>query len=135
MATLLLVEDDPTNARVLSRILEKRGGYTVQHCEDVATILSVCASGAIALVLLDISLAHSTYQGRQLNGIEIAQLLRQNPQTARLPIVLLTAHAMIGDRDQFLQASQADAYIVKPVLDYDAFLQLIQQLQAVPRSV
>jgi CheY-like chemotaxis protein len=57
-----------------------------------------------------------------VDGIKITQLLKSHPQTARLPIILVTAHAMEGDRENFLKQSGADGYISKPVVDHQQFI-------------
>jgi len=44
----------------------------------------------------------SVYQGKAVDGIKITQMLKANAQTAKLPIILVTAHAMEGDRENFL---------------------------------
>ncbi|MGB3136854.1 MAG: response regulator, partial [Nodosilinea sp.] len=97
MKTVLLVEDDMVNARVFSKILTKRGGLAVKHTEDVEEVMSIARSGEVNVILMDVSLAHSMYQGKPMDGIKITQLLKADPTTARLPVILVTAHAMEGD--------------------------------------
>lgn len=132
MTTVLIVEDDPINLRVFTKILTKRGGLAVQATEAVETVISLALSGTIDIILMDISLAHSHYEGKSVDGIRITQLLKTNPQTAHLPVLLLTAHAMVGDREQFLQQSGADGYITKPVIDHQEFIDQILKAIAKP---
>jgi CheY-like chemotaxis protein len=73
-------------------------------------------------------LAHSTYEGKSVDGIKITQMLKGDPATAKLPIILVTAHAMEGDRENFLSESGADDYISKPVVDHQAFVDKIVSL-------
>jgi CheY-like chemotaxis protein len=49
-------------------------------------------------------------------------MLKADPATAALPVILVTANAMAGDREELLAQSGADGYIAKPVIDYQAFL-------------
>lgn len=126
MKTVLIVEDDVVNARVFSKILTKRGGLAVKHTEDVAEVMTLARSGEIAVILMDVSLAHSMYQGKPMDGIKITQLLKADPQTSQLPIILVTAHAMEGDRENFLSQSGADDYISKPVIDHQQFVDQIK---------
>lgn len=128
MITLLLVEDDAFNARVFEKVLSKRGGFEVILSQNVEEILSLCRSGRIHGLLLDVSLSQSTYQGEAVDGICIAQILKGDPQTASIPIILVTAHAMRGDREAFLSQSQAQGYIAKPVVDHQS---MIDQVLAV----
>ncbi|TVP66132.1 MAG: response regulator [Leptolyngbya sp. LCM1.Bin17] len=126
MKTVLIVEDDLVNARVFSKILTKRGGLAVRHTEDVEEVMAIARRGEADVVLMDVSLAHSMYQGKPMDGIKITQLLKADPNTANLPVILVTAHAMEGDRENFLHESGADGYISKPVIDHQEFVDQIK---------
>ncbi|MBD2076595.1 response regulator [Phormidium sp. FACHB-592] len=126
--TVLLVEDDMGNVRVFSRYLTKLGGLAVTHTEDADEVVEIVKAGQADLVLMDVSLSHSLYQGRAVDGIRLTQLLKSDPSTASVPIILVTAHAMIGDRENSLQQSGADGYISKPVVDYRAFIDQVMAL-------
>ena len=128
MTTVLIVEDDPINLRVFSKILTKRGGLQVKGTEIVEEVLQFAQSGEIDAILMDVALANSIYQGKPVDGIKITQMLKEDPKTANLPIILVTAHAMEGDRENFLRQSGADGYISKPVVDHEAFIQEIVSL-------
>ncbi|MGD1950912.1 MAG: response regulator [Leptolyngbyaceae cyanobacterium] len=122
MKTVLIVEDDMINARVFSKILTKRGGLAVKHTENVDEVMQIAESGEVDVILMDVSLSHSVYQGKPVDGIRITQMLKANSATATLPIILVTAHAMDGDRENFLQQSGADGYISKPIVDHQKFV-------------
>lgn len=122
MKTVLIVEDDMINARVFSKILTKRGGLAVKHTENVDEVMQIAESGEVDVILMDVSLSHSVYQGKPVDGIRITQMLKANNTTAALPIILVTAHAMDGDRENFLQQSGADGYISKPIVDHQKFV-------------
>ncbi|MGK7923053.1 MAG: response regulator [Trichodesmium sp.] len=128
MKTVLIVEDDQVNARVFSKILTKRGGLAVKHTEDVEEVVKIAKSGEADLILMDVSLARSVYQGKPVDGIKITQILKAEPETKKLPIILVTAHAMAGDRESFLNQSGADGYISKPVVDHQEFINQIKSL-------
>jgi CheY-like chemotaxis protein len=128
MKTVLIVEDDPINARVFSKILSKRGGLDVKHTEDVEEVMQIAQSGAVDIILMDVSLSHSVYRGKAVDGIKITQMLKADNQTSSLPIILVTAHAMEGDRENFLKQSGADGYISKPVVDHQQFVDQILAL-------
>ena len=125
MTTVLIVEDDPINYRVFSKILTKRGGLDVRGTEDVEEVLKIANSGEVDVILMDVSLANSAYEGQPVDGIKITQMLKSDPKTAKLPIILVTAHAMQGDRENFLKQSGADGYISKPVVDHQQFIDQI----------
>ncbi|MDJ0636615.1 MAG: response regulator [Xenococcaceae cyanobacterium MO_188.B29] len=128
MTTVLIVEDDPINFRVFSKILTKRGGLDVKGTEDVEEVLQFAQSGEVDIILMDVSLANSVYDGKPVDGIKITQMLKSDPQTSSLPVILVTAHAMQGDRENFLKQSGADDYISKPIVDHQKFIAQIVSL-------
>jgi CheY-like chemotaxis protein len=128
MTTVLIVEDDPLNFRVFSKILTKRGNLQVKGTENVEEVFTIAQSGEIDVILMDVSLANSVYQGKSVDGIKITQMLKSNPKTSSLPVILVTAHAMQGDRESFLRQSGADDYISKPVVDHQRFIDQILAL-------
>ncbi|USR90266.1 response regulator [Phormidium yuhuli AB48] len=130
MTTILVVEDDPINWMVFQKVLKRRGGLDSIHSEDVEEVLNIVRSGEVSVVLMDVSLKNSHYQGESVDGIRITQLLKADPETAKLPVILVTANAMVGDRETFLKASGADGYIAKPILDHVGFVQQIKQIIA-----
>jgi CheY-like chemotaxis protein len=123
--TVLIVEDDQINFRVFSKILTKRGGLNVKHTEDVEEVVKIAQAREADLILMDISLSRSFYKGQPMDGIKITQMLKSDPKTADLPIILVTAHAMEGDRENFLKQSGANSYISKPVVDHQQFVDQI----------
>jgi two-component system, cell cycle response regulator DivK len=128
MAKVLLVEDDPANARVFEKVLQRRGGFEVLHSQDVEQILQLAQAREVDVILLDVSLSQSTFRGEAVDGIRIAQLLKGDPRTSSIPILLVTAHAMRGDRETFLAQSGADGYIAKPVVDHEEMVNQVRQV-------
>jgi two-component system, cell cycle response regulator DivK len=117
---VLIVEDNELVAKFFRMALERAGGCSCLISEDVATILQHVSAGEIDLVLLDLSLNNSEWEGRPINGVELCRMVKaKSPR--RLPVLLATAHAMSGDRERFLEATGADGYLEKPVYD-SAFL-------------
>ncbi|MFZ4639951.1 MAG: response regulator [Nodosilinea sp.] len=124
--TVLIVEDDLVNARVFSKILTKRGGLAVKHTEDVEEVIAIARGGEVDVILMDVSLSRSMYKGQSMDGIKITRLLKDDLETRHLPVILVTAHAMQGDREVFLSESGADGYISKPVVDHEQFVNQIK---------
>ena len=124
----MIVEDDPINARVFAKILTKRAGLGVKHTENVEEVMQIALNKLADIILMDVSLSRSVYQGKAVDGIKITQMLKANPETASLPVILVTAHAMEGDRQSFLALSGADGYISKPVVDHQEFVDQILAL-------
>ncbi len=127
MTTVLIVEDDPINLRVFSKILKKRGGFDVKGTENVEEVMTLSNSGEIDVILMDVSLGNSYYQGEPVDGIRITQMLKSEDKTSHIPIILVTAHAMQGDKEHFLSQSGADGYISKPVVDHQGFVDKVNK--------
>ena len=128
MTTVLIVEDQEDNRLIFTMILTRRGGLKVKNTEDVPEILQIASSGEIDLILMDIALSQSIYQGIPVDGVKITQLLKANPATANIPVMLISAHAMESHRQRFLQDSGADDYVIKPILDQLEFVERVKNL-------
>jgi CheY-like chemotaxis protein len=128
MLRILVVEDNPLVAKFYRLALERAGGFQVTFSEDVDAILAHVASSAFDAMVLDVSLRNCRYQGRPVDGLEVAQLIRQMPEGKSLPILLATAHAMEGDRERLLTASGANAYLEKPIYDPNILINKIKAL-------
>lgn len=115
MATILLVEDHPMNRDMLSRRLV-RSGFTVLCATDGREGVEMACQCMPDLILMDMSLP-------EIDGWEATRRLKRIRETARIPIIALTAHAMSGDREKALEAG-CDDYHPKPV-DFSRLLQQI----------
>lgn len=124
---ILIVEDNSLVAKFYRMALERAGGYECLVTEDVTEILSEVKAGRINLVVLDVALSNSEWQGRPIDGVELGQLIKAaSPHPP--PILLATAHAMSGDRERLLATSGAEDYIEKPVYEAAVLVDKIQRL-------
>ncbi len=123
---VLIVEDNPLVAKFYKMALERAGGFTCVVTEDVDEILHQVDSRTINLAILDISLSASRFQGELIDGVRLAQMLKQ--RLPKLPILIATAHAMTGDRERLMQASGADGYLEKPIYDAQLLVDRVQEL-------
>lgn len=128
MARVLIVEDDKMNAKLFDALLRKRGGFEVTLTEDVNEILAMAQSRQVDLIILDVALSNSYFEGRAMSGLSISRVLKEDPRTADIPVILATAHAMSGDRERFLEQSKADDYFAKPIMDPNVLIQRIHAL-------
>jgi diguanylate cyclase (GGDEF)-like protein len=103
--TILVVDDDPDIARFVEVNL-RSAGYDVAVAGDGEEALERAGEIRPDLVLLDVMMP-------RIDGFEVAQRLRKNPQTANTSIIMLTAKALSADKVTGLQ-SGADDYIIKP---------------------
>jgi two-component system cell cycle response regulator DivK len=124
---VLIVEDNVLVAKFFRMALERAGGCSCDLSEDVPEILNLAASGELDLVLLDVSLTNSEWQGQAINGVELCRMLKEKSPRP-LPVLLATAHAMSGDRERFLEASGADGYLEKPVYDSAVLVEKVRSL-------
>ncbi len=113
---VLLIEDDPLILEMVALRLE-REGYAVATATDGGQGLARAKSAPFDLVLMDMSLP-------VVDGWEATRQLRGEPDTARLPIIALTAHALVGDERRCLDAG-CDAYASKPI----DFRRLLAQME------
>ncbi len=114
---LLLVEDHEEIWDFLSRRLSRRG-YAVSVATDGQAGLDDAMRELPNLILLDMNLP-------LIDGWTVARTLKDSPDTARIPIIALTAHAMSGDREKALAAGCND-YHAKPI----EFSRLLAQIEA-----
>ena len=128
MARILVVEDNEVNQRILVRRLTKRG-YEVVLANDGAEGVAKAGSEAPHLILMDMSLP-------VLDGWEATRQIKAAPATQSIPVIALTAHAMVGDREKTMAAG-CDDYDTKPI-EFDRLLTKIEALLpdgvAVPRA-
>ena len=106
MSKILLVEDNEMNRDMLSRRL-KRKGFEVLLAVDGQEGVELSRSESPDLVLMDMSLP-------VIDGWEATRQLKADPETAAIPVIALTAHAMAGDREKAIGAGCND-YDTKPV--------------------
>jgi two-component system, cell cycle response regulator DivK len=106
MAKILLVEDNEMNRDMLSRRLQRKG-YEVFIAVDGGEGVAMAHSHAPDLILMDMSLP-------VLDGWEATRKLKAAPETAAIPVIALTAHAMATDRQKAMEAG-CDDYDTKPI--------------------
>jgi CheY-like chemotaxis protein/signal transduction histidine kinase len=104
---VLVVDDDVRNIFALSSVLERRGMTVLTAGTGREAIQTLETTADIAIVLMDIMMP-------EMDGYETMQVIRQNSEFRRLPIIALTAKAMKGDREKCLEAG-ASEYMAKPV--------------------
>ena len=106
MATILIVEDNPTNMRLAAYVLES-AGHTVLTASDAEAGLMLARETLPALILMDIQLP-------DMDGLEATAHLKADPATRAIPVIALTALAMKGDEER-IRAAGCDGYIAKPM--------------------
>ncbi|MGJ3237758.1 MAG: response regulator [Anaerolineae bacterium] len=103
---ILYVEDNAQNMRLVRKML-KVGGYEMIGAEDGIKGVQMAKEHKPQMILMDINLP-------DMDGTEVTKRLKADPSFADTPIIALTANAMYGDRERFIDAG-CDDYLSKPV--------------------
>ena len=112
---VLVVEDNEVNRDILSRRLE-RHGFGVAFAPDGATAVEAAAAVSPDVILMDMSLP-------VMDGWEATRRIKDDPATAHIPVIALTAHALSDDRNRALAAGCSD-FLTKPI-DFTRLLDAI----------
>ena len=113
---VLVVEDNEKNMKLVRDVLQA-SGYSTFEATTGEEAVERALSQAPALVLMDVQLPG-------IDGVEALEQLRQDERTSSIPVLALTAQAMSGDRERFLDAG-FDGYLSKPV-DVAELLQAVR---------
>jgi two-component system cell cycle response regulator DivK len=116
MATVLIVEDNPTNM-TLAVFLLQSAGHKVLKAVDAEAGLTLAREERPHLILMDIQLPG-------MDGLQATALLKSSETTRNIPVIALTALAMKGDEER-IRAAGCDGYIAKP-MRYQEFLATIE---------
>ncbi len=118
MKCVALVEDNEDSRVLIQAIL--RGTFDVRAYERSIHALEDFTVSPPDLVIMDISMP-------DMDGMEALRHFRTQPHGATTPVIALTAHAMVGDREKYL-AMGFDGYCPKPIVDFGTLIKMIQTL-------
>ena len=116
-ANILLVEDDEINQQIATELLEQKG-FIITVVNSGANALEVLDQSSFDLVLMDLQMPG-------LDGYQTTQMIRQKSRFQHLPIIAMTAHAMLSDREKCLRVGMND-HLTKPVKPQQLYMTLIQ---------
>lgn len=105
-ATILVVEDNEDN-RIIYGTMLRAHGFAVKEASGAETAIALIRETPPDLVLMDIGLP-------RMDGLEATRQLKSDPSTASVPVLALTAHALVAERQRALDAG-VDGYLVKPI--------------------
>jgi CheY-like chemotaxis protein len=114
---ILYVEDNDDNVYLLQMWLDMLGEYELLVAADGAAGIAMAASEKPAVILMDMNLPG-------IDGWEATRRLKADARTAEIPVIALTAHAMMGDREKALSVG-CDDFDTKPI-DFDRLLGKIE---------
>ena len=124
MARILIVEDNPDNMTLTVLLLES-AGHQVLTAVDAETGVALAGAELPDLILMDIQLPG-------MDGLQATALLKADPLTRAIPVIALTALAMLGDEER-IRAAGCDGYICKPIRIHE-FLAAIATQLAMPSA-
>ncbi len=107
MEPIVLVVDDEDMTRKLLRLMLAHDGFTIIEAEDGQQALDMIAESQPDIVILDVMMPN-------MDGFTACQILRSRPETATLPIIMLSARSQVEAMRAGLQ-SGADRYMTKPI--------------------
>ena len=117
---IVVIEDNPDNLELITYLLSKRG-YVTLSAQDGVEGLALVRKEKPDLIICDIDLP-------KMNGYEIAQQLKSDPEFNLIPLLAVTAYSMIGDREKILEKG-FNGYISKPIESED-FVNKVEEFMA-----
>jgi CheY-like chemotaxis protein len=117
MSKIAVVDDNADNRLIIRTILEDQ--YEIVEFSSGIEAIEGFRKDKPNVVIMDISLP-------EMDGTEILRRIRDDPELHDLPVIALTAHAMVGDREKYLAAGFND-YVAKPILDMSVLFSTIQR--------
>ncbi|MCF6269671.1 MAG: response regulator, partial [Melioribacteraceae bacterium] len=127
MKNIIIMEDDLFLKEFYSFVF-KKVGYAADLLEDGDVFFQKLNSQNYDLIIMDLSLKNTYYDGKKVNGINLSQLVKKNERLKKIPIVLVTAHAVDSQSKHLFDESLADAYIIKPISDIKIFISKIESM-------
>lgn len=118
MSRVAVVDDNSDNRLIIRTILEDQ--YEIEEFATGMEAIQAFRQRRPDVVILDISLP-------EMDGTEILRLIRNDAKLQDLPVIALTAHAMVGDREKYLNVG-FDDYVAKPILDMNLLFNAIRRL-------
>jgi len=115
---VLIVEDDPLDMRLFSAMLAAEG-YRVLRAIDGPRGVDLAHREPPDLIIMDINLPG-------MSGIEATRMLKEDPETAGIPIIITTAFGMCGD-DPEISTSGSDGFVAKPIA-FSNFLEMVEMV-------
>ncbi len=115
---VLIIDDDSRNIFALSAVLKARGFVCISAAGAIEGIEMLSQDDEIGIILMDMMMP-------EMDGYEAIEIIRSNNKTAGIPIIAVTAQAMVGDREKTLAAG-ADNYASKPI-DVDILTNILNE--------
>jgi two-component system, cell cycle response regulator DivK len=130
---VVIVEDNASVAKYFRYVLE-HDGFSTTITESGDEVVQLARDPETVALVVDVSLRSTQVAGRYIDGVELCRIVKDDPATAHVPVIIATAHVMAGDRERFLKDSRADGFVRKPLVDPKELVSLVGELAARRRS-
>lgn len=125
MKSILIVEDDYFT-KEFYKVFFKKAGYNLLILEDGDILIKKLQSDDFDLVIMDIILRNSSINGTKVNGIQLSKHIKQNISKF-MPVILISGYNPDDKIKKILEESLADDFIIKPIIDFNLFLEKINR--------
>ena len=123
---ILVVEDDPFSQNFYQIIFTKTG-FDPIIMENADEVIERLKTKDISIVIMDINLKNTYYQGKKIDGSVLSRMIKENDKL-KVPVLVITAFSPSIKGNTFFEESKADDYIIKPIIDYNTLLTKISEL-------
>ncbi|HZW39643.1 MAG: response regulator [Syntrophothermus sp.] len=127
MNKIIVVEDDPFSQHFYTYLLSK-AGFNPIVLEDGDKIVNTIQEDEINLVIMDINLKNTYFNGEKVNGIFLSKFIKNNKHLSHIPILLVTAYSPLVKDEEFFHESLAEDYVTKPIVDFNSLLDKVKRL-------
>ncbi|MBK7229999.1 MAG: response regulator [Ignavibacteriales bacterium] len=124
MKKILVIEDDLITQQFYAMFFKKRGFDSI-ITDNGDKVFETLASENVGVILMDINLSNTYFNGEKIDGIKLSQLIKANTDYNNIPLVLVTASSLSSQIKKFLTDTKAEDIVTKPILDYNRFVNKI----------
>ena len=123
---IIVMEDDRFLREFYSFVFLKIG-FNADILEDGDVFIQKLKSEKYDLILMDLSLKNTYFEGEKVDGVTLSRLVKENEQLKSIPVILVTAHLVDHHSKELFVNSKADDYVIKPIGDVNKFIDKIKE--------
>ena len=125
--SILIVEDD-SFTQEFYKYFFSRAGYKINITEDIEIFFNILENEKIDVIILDINLKNSFYKDKKIDGLQIAQIIKENENYKNIPVLIITAFQNKFGKTVTASYDIADDYIIKPINDFNELIKKVENL-------
>jgi DNA-binding response OmpR family regulator len=122
---IIVMEDDRFLREFYSFVFLKIG-FKADILEDGDEFIQKLKSEKYDLILMDLSLKNTYFEGEKVDGVTLSRMVKENENLKMIPVILVTAHLVDHHSKELFIDSKADDYVIKPIGDVNKFLDKIK---------